>query len=647
VIEAGFGSVSPPVVVTETNVAGEAGYEGTPNPARGTAGTGGTGALAGDSDPGGTGMTITAVQGGTIGTFFNTTYGSLQLNADGSYVYYVGSAALSAPTGTPPVDTITYTVTDELGASSTATLKITDYRDPTAVAESATVNAGKSVIGTPGTTGTGALKGDTDPDGITPTISNYYDPTLINPPPAIGTAWAGKYGTVTIFANGTYSYTADSAATLAADFVAAGGQPLVDGFDYVVAGGDGTYTTSTLSITIPPPTPPDNYVANGKSALVLQNDAGPIVIESQSNLAVTGGGTISNPGPTWHVVSTADIDDNGSADLLLQNDNGTIVDYIMSGTSVAAGFNLTDPGSSWHVRGVGDFNGDGKGDIVLQNDNGTIVIDYTNGSAVIGGATIGNPGPGWTVEGVADFNGDGQSDLLLENTNGQIVDFLMNGATPVAGYLLTTLPAGWSVAGTGNYNGDNDADIVVHNDNGTDVVLNTNGQSIISSAAPIGDPGPTWTGVVAGMDLNGDGASDLVVENTSGSLVGFTLNTSDAVTQGASLGTPGVGWSVIGNTPMQFIDGTGPTLAPLTGTVGADEFNLTSLGVPGLHSINGFDPAMDLVALSAATFPTYAAVQAAEQPYQGGTFIALPNASGLLIQGTTPSQLSSSDFVLR
>jgi uncharacterized repeat protein (TIGR03803 family) len=396
-----------------------------------------------------------------------------------------------------------------------------------------------------------------------------------------------------------------------------------DLFGTTTGGGGGTVfeLTNTGFVTKPVP---DDFTGDGQSDLLLQNTNGAIVIETQSNLAVTGGATLGNPGAAWHVVGSADFNGDGQRDILLQNDNGTVVDYLMSGTTVAAGYDLTNPGSSWHVRGTGDFNCDGKGDLVLQNDNGLIFVEYTNGSSVTGGVTISNPGPSWTVMGVADFNGDGQPDLLLENTNGAIVDFLMNGATPVAGYLLTTLPAGWSVAGTGNYNGDSDADIIVHNDNGTDVVFDTNGQSVIGSSAPIGDPGPAWTGVVAGAGYNGDGASDLLVENTSGSLVGFTLNTADTVTGAASLGTPGAGWSAIGNTPMQFIDGTGPSLAPLTAAVGADEFNLSSLGATGLHSINGFDPSMDMVALSSSTFANYAAVQPADQPYQGGTFIALP-----------------------
>ena len=407
-----------------------------------------------------------------------------------------------------------------------------------------------------------------------------------------------------------------------------------------------TYQTSGdgSTVTVSPPVA-DDFNGDGKSDLLLQNTNGSIVIETQSNLAITAGASLGDPGPTWHVVGSADFNGDGQPDILLQNDNGTVIDYLMNGTTVAGGYDLTNPGSSWHVRGTGDFNGDGQSDIVLQNDNGSIVVDYTNGVSVTGGATISDPGPGWTVEGVADFNGDGQPDILLQNTNGAIVDYLMNGATVAAGYLVANPGAGWSVAGTGNYNADSDADIVLHNDNGTDVTLNTNGTSVIGSSAPTGDPGATWTGTVAGSDYNGDGVSDLLLQNTNSTLAGFTLNGNAAITASAVLGTPGAGWNAVGNDPVQYIDGTGSNLN-LTATAGADQFNLTSF-TAGLHTITGFDPAQDMVALSAASYPNFAAVQAAEAPYQGGTYIGLPGNSGVIIQGVTPSQLTASNFALR
>ena len=404
------------------------------------------------------------------------------------------------------------------------------------------------------------------------------------------------------------------------------------------------FTNETLSSSAIAPAP-DDFNGDGQSDLLLQNTNGAIVIETQSNLAITAGTSLGNPGPTWHVVGSADFNGDGQPDILLQNDNGTVVDYLMSGTTVAAGYDLTNPGSSWHVRGTGDFNGDGQSDIVLQNDNGSIVVDYTNGVSVTGGATISDPGPGWTVEGVADFNGDGQPDILLQNTNGAIVDYLMNGTTVAAGYLVANPGAGWSVAGTGNYNADSDADIVLHNDNGTDLTLYTNATSVIGSSSPTGDPGATWTGTVAGSDYNGDGVSDLLLQNTASTLVGVTLNSNAAITASAVLGTPGAGWTALGNDPVQYIDGTGGNLN-LTATAGADQFNLTSF-TAGLHTITGFDPAQDTVALSAASYPNFAAVQAADQAYQGGTYIGLSGNAGVLIQGVAPSQITASNFALR
>ena len=406
----------------------------------------------------------------------------------------------------------------------------------------------------------------------------------------------------------------------------------------------GTNTNYYLGSPNGPPKPFD-FTGNGKADILFQNDSGAVVLETTTNLSITGGGLLSNPGPAWHLVASADFNGDGYNDVLFQNDNGAIVDYLMNGTTVIGGYSLTNPGPSWHLRGVGDFNADLNADLVLQNDNGTIVIEYTNGTTVTGGATISAPGPNWTVEGVADFNGDGQPDLLLQNTDGQLVDFLMNGTTIAAGYQLIGPNVGYSVTGTGDYNGDGRSDILLHSDSGQDLILYTNGQTSIGTSVPIPNPGPSSTTFVGGIDFNGDGHNDLLVGNTAGNFTGYTLDAFANVTATASLTNPGPGWRALGNNPMQFIDGTGaaPTLA---GTPGVDEFNFTTF-TAGVHTITNFDAAIDLIALSATSIGSYANVQPHESAYNGGTAIGLSASTAIFIQGIAPTQLSAANFVFR
>jgi VCBS repeat-containing protein len=83
--------------------------------------TGGSGAaLTGDSDPDGDALTIMSVSDfrGTMaaGTGIAGAYGELTLEGDGSYTYYAYNtmAIDAAPTGTPPVDQFTFTVSYQM-----------------------------------------------------------------------------------------------------------------------------------------------------------------------------------------------------------------------------------------------------------------------------------------------------------------------------------------------------------------------------------------------------------------------------------------------------------------------------------------------------------------------------------------------------
>ncbi|MFW9622303.1 MAG: tandem-95 repeat protein, partial [Macromonas sp.] len=89
------------------------------------------GLLLNDSDA--SAMTITAIRtgaltgngtAGSLGGLINGTYGTLKVNADGSY-QYAANRADSLPQGQTAPDTFTYTVTDAAGNSSQAELVIT------------------------------------------------------------------------------------------------------------------------------------------------------------------------------------------------------------------------------------------------------------------------------------------------------------------------------------------------------------------------------------------------------------------------------------------------------------------------------------------------------------------------------------------
>ncbi len=51
----------------------------------------------------------------------------------------------------------------------------------------------------------------------------------------------------------------------------------------------------------------------------------------------------------------------------------------------------------------------------------------------------------------------------------------------------------------------------------------------------------------------------------------------------------------------------------------------------GVHTIIGFDPAIDTLALSATAFPSYEAVQANEAPYGGGTSVRLSPTAAVVV----------------
>jgi ELWxxDGT repeat protein len=227
------------------------------------------------------------------------------------------------------------------------------------------------------------------------------------------------------------------------------------------------------------------------ATILFQNDSGEGYIWQTNGTAQTGGVSLGNPGPSWHLKATGDFNADGNPDLLWQNDSGEVTIWEVDGINVIGNGSLGNPGPDWHVKGTGDFNYDGLSDILWQNDSGEVAIWDLNGTTVLGKASLGNPGSSWHVKGTGNFFGNGRSDILFQNDSGEAYIWEINGTTQIGGGSLGNPGASWHVMGSGDYNGDGRSDILWQNSSGAVSIWEMNGTSVLASSG-IGNPGPTW-----------------------------------------------------------------------------------------------------------------------------------------------------------
>lgn len=158
------------------------------------------GVLANDSDSD-VGQTLKVLKVGTAdvtdaGTLIQGVYGDLTIKSDGSYSY-VANHATALAEGEPATDTFNYTVTDQHGGTSTATLTL----NITGVNDVAKLSADVVHL----------TEGDTIAD-----ISAHGQLTATDPDAGQDTFkpqtnFAGEYGHFSIGTDGKWTYTADSA----------------------------------------------------------------------------------------------------------------------------------------------------------------------------------------------------------------------------------------------------------------------------------------------------------------------------------------------------------------------------------------------------------------------------------------------------
>ncbi|MBB5190871.1 VCBS repeat-containing protein [Silvimonas terrae] len=303
-----------------------------------------TGARTGPESAGGALSAVTAGSTSANGLGLTGSYGTLHLGANGSYEYDVDStnaAVRALPAGATLTETFTYQITDTEGLTDTAQLvvTVTGVNDPP-VANPDTahaVEAGGVNNQTAGVNpGGNVLTNDADPDGDAISVTGIQ--TSGGTTGTVGSALVGTYGSLTLAANGQYTYTVDNN-NAAVQALRTASDQLTESFTYTVADSHGATTTTTLTITI----------TGQNDAPVGVNDTGDATEAGGTNNGTPGSNAIGN-------VLTNDTDVDAG-------DSKTV-----DGVGTSGSFNaVTGPTSVTGQYGTLTLNTDGSYTYVVDN----------------------------------------------------------------------------------------------------------------------------------------------------------------------------------------------------------------------------------------------------------------------------------------
>ncbi|WP_153161663.1 VCBS domain-containing protein [Zoogloea sp. 1C4] len=220
--------------------------------------------LGNDTDPDGDTLTVT---GATV----DPTKGTVVVNPDGT-LSFTPAANVNGPV------TVTYTITDGKGGTTTATatVNIAPLNDDPLARNDVNGLVKTDSLPATGNVITNPAGIDTDVDGDTLTVT-----TVAGAPVSGATVITGLFGTLTIQADGQYSYIQDTTNPAVTGLVP--GATLQDSFAYTVEDGHGGSANAVLTINIagantPPVASPDTASTDEDKPVtfaVLGNDTDP------------------------------------------------------------------------------------------------------------------------------------------------------------------------------------------------------------------------------------------------------------------------------------------------------------------------------------------------------------------------------------
>lgn len=456
------------------------------------------------------GDTTTAVSGPTV---IDGSYGTLTIHPDGSFVYNVNSrnATVQALGANDTLtDSFTYKLTDTAGLTDLAALNITvrGVNDPPVANDvyAVAIEAGGTANGTAGVNPSGdATANDFDPDGDPITLVGIRSGDdsggatgLIAVAPGSssatnGTAIIGTYGTLTIGADGTYTYVVNNS-NAAVQALRSSTDTLSEVFTYQNADNASTPETDLGQIIFTIEGRNDNPAAS--------NDAATAVEAGGLNNAVAG----SNP--TGNVLANDDDVDGGetSTDPINYGETKTVT-AVRTGAETASGTAGTPGVALTGSYGSLTLNTDGSYQYIVNNSHPAVQALRTSGNTLSESFT-------YTVS-----DTDGASDLAQ-------LTITIQGAndTPLANPdTATAVEAGGLNNGSA---GSNPSGNVLTNDSDVDAGESKTVTALTSSASVSGTPGSALAGSYGSLTLNADGSYTYVVDNANATVQGLRTSSN-------------------------------------------------------------------------------------------------------------------------
>jgi VCBS repeat-containing protein len=334
---------------------------------------------------GGGGLTY-AITGGADAALF-------ALDANSGVLTFV-----SAPDFENPADAnadnvylVQVTVTDGDGLTGVQDLAVTvtDVNEPpTANPDTADIDEEAPNVAALNQVSGNVLTNDTDPDADLLTVSAVAGGS-------VGSPLAGTYGSVTINADGSFTYTLDDD-NPAVDVLNVG-DTLSDVFGYTAS--DGEFTdSSTLTVTIhgaddPPTAVADTFDFIGNTLLEVDCAAGDCAVSSAPKVLAT-----TTVNPAAHGVLDNDFDPDGGPPITISG--------IVGCADLTAPFVCAVSGGTVSLHADGSFSFEPE----AGNTDPTATFEYTlTGNPIAGSVTINRFERVWWVDPAAGGGGDGTS----------------------------------------------------------------------------------------------------------------------------------------------------------------------------------------------------------------------------------------------